>query len=120
MQPINGSNNKASPFVTRNQLSSSLPEMSPFSTMFTNEESQTPSKGNKKGAKVFLIGVAGGTASGKTSVCKLILQNLSKEIVNTRVQIISQDSFYKPLDQEQRKHVAEYNFDHPGRIFSKN
>lgn len=97
------------------QFSTSLPEVSPFSKMVYDEESNGQKNSSKK-HKVFLIGVSGGTASGKTSVCKLILQNLGKDNLNSRVQIISQDCFYKPLDQEQRKHVAEYNFDHPGKV----
>ena len=86
-------------------LSSSLPE---FPTILKEENGNS-----RKPNRVFIIGVSGGTASGKTSVCKLILQNLRKE-TNTRVQIISQDCFYKPLNPEQRKKVADYNFDHPG------
>lgn len=57
----------------------------------------------------FIIGVAGGTASGKTSVCELIMSSLRDQ----RVAVISQDSFYKPLTQEEKERVAEYNFDHP-------
>jgi len=57
----------------------------------------------------FIIGVCGGTASGKTSVCEDIL----KKLENQRVVIISQDSFYRSLDQDSLKHVHSYNFDHP-------
>jgi uridine kinase len=60
-------------------------------------------------AKPFIIGVGGGSASGKTSVCELIME----ELQNHRVAIISLDSFYLPLTCEQLKNVAEYNFDHP-------
>lgn len=60
----------------------------------------------------FIIGVAGGTASGKTTVCQQIVDRLEDK----RVVVISQDSFYKSLNEEQRKLAAksEYNFDHPG------
>ena len=58
----------------------------------------------------FLIGVVGGTASGKTSVCKGIMKALG----DRRVCILSLDSFYKPLTQAQRDDVANYDFDHPG------
>lgn len=57
----------------------------------------------------FLIGVTGGTASGKTSVCAKI----QDELKDQRVATISLDSFYSPLTQEDRANVAEYNFDHP-------
>lgn len=57
----------------------------------------------------FVIGVAGGTASGKTTVCSEIIQRLS----NQRVVIIAQDSFYRGLTKEEEANVSEYNFDHP-------
>jgi len=45
----------------------------------------------KPAVRPFLIGVSGGTASGKTSVCKLILNKLGLD----DCAIISMDSFYK-------------------------
>lgn len=63
----------------------------------------------------FLIGVAGGTASGKTTVCDLIMQNLQEQ----RVVLIAQDSFYRPLTQQEHDNVASYNFDHPDAIDTK-
>ena len=63
----------------------------------------------------FLIGVAGGTASGKTTVCDLIMQNLQEQ----RVVLIAQDSFYRPLTTEEHDNVASYNFDHPDAIDTK-
>ncbi|KAL6074827.1 Uridine-cytidine kinase 2 [Balamuthia mandrillaris] len=57
----------------------------------------------------FLIGVAGGTASGKTSVCEIIISSLK----NHRVVVISLDSFYRPLTPEEKANVSEFNFDHP-------
>ena len=63
----------------------------------------------------FVIGVAGGTASGKTTVCNEIIQRLS----NQRVVIIAQDSFYRGLTKEEEENVSEYNFDHPD-AFDKN
>ena len=63
----------------------------------------------------FVIGVAGGTASGKTSVCHKIIELLGQSTVE-RVALISQDSFYKDLSEEEREVAGrgEYNFDHPG------
>ncbi|GKV37181.1 hypothetical protein SLEP1_g45238 [Rubroshorea leprosula] len=57
----------------------------------------------------FVIGVAGGTASGKTTVCNMIISQLQ----NQRVVLINQDSFYKSLNNEQLQNVHDYNFDHP-------
>eukprot|EP00668_Euglena_longa_P002231 GGOE01002576.1.p1 GENE.GGOE01002576.1~~GGOE01002576.1.p1 ORF type:complete len:470 (+),score=175.88 GGOE01002576.1:56-1465(+) len=61
-------------------------------------------------AEVFVIGVAGGTASGKTTVCNQIMTQLQK---SEEVAIISQDSFYKPLTPAERANLSEFNFDHP-------
>jgi len=62
----------------------------------------------------FLIGVSGGTASGKTSVCDLIIKELqSSKEHHRRVALVSQDCFYKSLDHNTLSNVHEYNFDHP-------
>ncbi|EGC40571.1 uridine kinase [Dictyostelium purpureum] len=57
----------------------------------------------------FIIGVTGGTASGKTTVCDEIMKRLGHK----RIAIICLDSFYRPLTKEDREEVASYNFDHP-------
>ncbi|XP_031380913.1 uridine kinase-like protein 5 [Punica granatum] len=57
----------------------------------------------------FVIGVAGGTASGKTTVCNMIIAQLHDQ----RVVLVNQDSFYHSLSDEVVKKVHEYNFDHP-------
>jgi uridine kinase len=77
---------------------------------------QTASKGSKdkkhKGGP-YVIGVTGGTASGKTSVCTEIKRRLG---VKSSVAIVSQDSFYKSVEAGVNMPaggVGEYNFDHP-------
>jgi uridine kinase len=57
----------------------------------------------------FVIGVAGGAASGKTTVCDMIIQQLHDQ----RVVLINLDSFYHNLTEEELARVHEYNFDHP-------
>ncbi|KAG4952852.1 hypothetical protein JHK87_038446 [Glycine soja] len=57
----------------------------------------------------FVIGVAGGAASGKTSVCDMIVQQLHDQ----RVVLVNQDSFYHNLTEEELTRVQDYNFDHP-------
>jgi uridine kinase len=59
----------------------------------------------------FIVAVAGGSASGKTTVCNQIVQRLE----NRWVQILSTDNFYKPLDSNERAlaNNDKYNFDHP-------
>ncbi|XP_030598051.1 uridine-cytidine kinase 1 isoform X1 [Archocentrus centrarchus] len=66
----------------------------------------------------FLIGVSGGTASGKSTVCAKIMELLGQNKVDHRqrkVAIISQDSFYRVLtpDQKAKALKGQYNFDHP-------
>ena len=72
----------------------------------------------RAGGRTFLIGVAGGTASGKTTVCKKIMEQLEQQdSSHKRVLMLSQDSFYKKLEPKDKKlaNKGEYNFDHPGR-----
>ncbi|KAL6319518.1 hypothetical protein AAG906_014194 [Vitis piasezkii] len=57
----------------------------------------------------FVIGVTGGTASGKTTVCDMIIQQLHDH----RVVLVNQDSFYRGLTAKELEDVHEYNFDHP-------
>ena len=46
----------------------------------------------------FVIGVAGGSASGKTTVCSQIMSSL-----DARVCLVAADSFYKTLDRESER-----------------
>ncbi|GFU17278.1 uridine-cytidine kinase 2-B [Nephila pilipes] len=66
----------------------------------------------------FLIGVAGGTASGKSTVCQKIMEKVGEYSIDhqqRQVICISQDSFYRELTLEEKKKAAKgkYNFDHP-------
>jgi len=72
----------------------------------------------------FLIGVAGGTASGKSTVCEKIMENLrqiNQENVERQVVHISQDSFYRDLKQAEKVRAAKglFNFDHPDAFDNK-
>ncbi len=61
---------------------------------------------------MIIIGIAGGTGSGKTTVVKKIYESFSEK----QVAIISQDSYYKDnsnLSVDERKLL---NFDHPDAI----
>jgi len=66
----------------------------------------------------FLIGVAGGTASGKSTVCSTIMEKLGQDEIDHRqrqVVCISQDSFYRELSPSEKLKAAKglFNFDHP-------
>ncbi|KAK2171671.1 hypothetical protein NP493_1043g00005 [Ridgeia piscesae] len=71
--------------------------------------------------KPFLIGVGGGTASGKSTVCSKIMTELGQNEIDQKqkqVVIISQESFYYPLSStdEPRASRGQYNFDHPSAV----
>lgn len=56
----------------------------------------------------LVLGIAGGTASGKTTVARKI-----HEAFASRVAFIDQDSYYRPLDHLSLEQRREVNFDHP-------
>jgi len=61
---------------------------------------------------MLIIGIAGGTGSGKTTVVHQIMN----ELPETEVGIISQDSYYKANDHLNMDERALINFDHPRAI----
>lgn len=65
--------------------------------------------------KRILIGIAGGSGSGKT----LIAQNLFRDLGTDRVIIIQQDAYYKDLSHLSFEERAKQNFDHPDAIDSE-
>ncbi|MFM2307147.1 MAG: hypothetical protein RLZZ367_1816, partial [Bacteroidota bacterium] len=61
---------------------------------------------------MLIIGITGGSGSGKTTVVNKIKRSFSRE----QVTIISQDSYYKDntaIPLEERQNI---NFDHPDSI----
>ncbi|KAF6089734.1 uridine-cytidine kinase 1 like 1 [Phyllostomus discolor] len=69
---------------------------------------------NEHGAQskeAFAIGLGGGSASGKTTVARMIIEALDVPWVV----LLSMDSFYKVLTRQQQEQAARnnYNFDHP-------
>ncbi len=59
--------------------------------------------------KRILIGIAGGTGSGKTLVARTIV----RELGSSRVAILDQDSYYRDLDDIPIADRDLRNFDHP-------
>ncbi|KAG8384961.1 hypothetical protein BUALT_Bualt04G0172600 [Buddleja alternifolia] len=91
-------------------LSASSPSPSPrASSAVTPISSSSPVADSAADKQPFVIGVSGGTASGKTTVCDMIIQQLHDH----RVVLVNQDSFYRGLTPEELQRVHEYNFDHP-------
>jgi uridine kinase len=60
--------------------------------------------------KPILIGIAGGTGSGKTSVAKEIFNKCGGQ---NQVVIIAQDAYYKDLAHVPFDQRIDFNFDHP-------
>lgn len=75
----------------------------------TKVEQQTAPVAESAHRQPFVIGVCGGAASGKTTVCDMIIEQLRDQ----RVVLVNQDSFYHNLTPEELTNVHEYNFDHP-------
>ncbi|RKS02193.1 MULTISPECIES: uridine kinase [unclassified Flavobacterium] len=61
---------------------------------------------------MLIIGIAGGTGSGKTTVVHQIMN----ELPETEVGVISQDSYYKVNNNLSFEERALINFDHPRAI----
>ncbi|XP_030164998.1 uridine-cytidine kinase-like 1 isoform X9 [Lynx canadensis] len=61
--------------------------------------------------EAFAIGLGGGSASGKTTVARMIIEALDVPWVV----LLSMDSFYKVLTTQQQEQAARnnFNFDHP-------
>ncbi len=61
---------------------------------------------------MLIIGIAGGSGSGKTTVVKKIIKSLPKDSVS----VISQDAYYKDNGHLSPEERAKINFDHPSSI----
>lgn len=65
-----------------------------------------------KHKKPIIIGVAGGTASGKTTVSEAILDRVKRD----RIAFIQHDSYYKDLSHLPLAERRVMNFDHPDSL----
>lgn len=61
---------------------------------------------------MLIIGIAGGTGSGKTTVVQQIVEELPED----EVCVISQDSYYKDTSDMSYEERVRINFDHPQAI----
>ena len=60
----------------------------------------------------ILIGIAGGTGSGKTSIAKAIASDFGK----SEVALIEQDAYYRVLSNLTMEKRSAVNFDHPDAV----
>ena len=60
----------------------------------------------------YIIGIAGGSASGKTYMLKSLRGIFSEE----EVCIVSQDDYYRPIEEQARDENGHINFDLPSGV----
>lgn len=61
---------------------------------------------------MYIIGITGGTGSGKTSIANMVINSATHK----NVALISQDSYYKKRNVSDDKNESSLNFDHPDSI----
>jgi uridine kinase len=59
-----------------------------------------------------VLGVAGGTGSGKTTVVRSILDAVGRD----RIALIEQDNYYRDVDWTSDASLLHHNFDHPAAL----
>ena len=57
----------------------------------------------------YIVGICGGSASGKTYFLEQILQTFPQD----KLSLISLDNYYKPREEQMRDEEGVINFDHP-------
>ncbi|MEM6264246.1 MAG: uridine kinase [Bacteroidota bacterium] len=62
--------------------------------------------------KPYIIGICGGSASGKT----FFLEQLRSRLPEDRLTFISQDNYYKKKEEQTRDEEGLINFDHPDSV----
>src|SRR3954471_23787362 len=62
--------------------------------------------------KPFVVGVVGGSATGKTS----FLRELVARLPAGACAVVSQDNYYRPMHEQHRDEAGEPNFDLPTAI----
>jgi uridine kinase len=79
----------------------------------SSAESSAPESGPRThGRAPVVLGVAGGTGSGKTSVARAILRAVGRE----RLAFLAQDSYYRDVQWTSEAQLHSYNFDHPAAV----
>ena len=63
----------------------------------------------------FILGITGGSASGKT----LFLNRLLEQFAQDDICLLSQDNYYRPKNQQTKDHNGLENYDLPGAIDDK-
>jgi uridine kinase len=66
----------------------------------------------RPGPHTCILGVAGGTGSGKTTVVRSILDAVGEH----RIALIEQDSYYRDIEWGSEQELLRHNFDHPSAL----
>ncbi|MCP9237133.1 uridine kinase [Lewinella sp. JB7] len=66
-------------------------------------------------AKPFLIGITGGSGSGKTTFIRQLRAGLPAE----KVCLLSMDDYYVPREKQEKDDSGVHNFDRPASIYRK-
>lgn len=61
--------------------------------------------------EVLVIGIAGGTGSGKTTIIEKLVENFGSDVT-----VISHDSYYKPHHELTYEERTKLNYDHPDSL----
>lgn len=67
---------------------------------------------NSDSSNPLVIGVAGGSGSGKTTVVRKIIESVGKDSIN----LVQHDAYYRDLSHMSPEERAKQNFDHPASL----
>ena len=76
--------------------------------MYAMMEPQDRKAGDKHMSKVMVIGIAGGTGSGKTTITRKLVKCFGPD-----VSVIHHDNYYKAHHDLSYEERAKLNYDHP-------
>lgn len=62
--------------------------------------------------KPYILGICGGSGSGKTYLLKRLMEKLPED----KLTFISQDNYYKKLEEQVRNEEGLVNYDHPDSL----
>ena len=65
-----------------------------------------------KNTSPLIIGIAGGTGSGKTTVANMVLEQVSSD----EIAFLPHDAYYRDLSGRTQEERAKVNFDHPDSL----
>src|SRR6267142_6612968 len=81
-------------------------------TSRTSSQSRSSKRKRRSVKTPVIIGIAGGTGSGKTTVAASIYDRVGKD----RIEWISHDSYYRNFDALSAEERQKINFDHPDSL----